>query len=178
MFNFEHLHLSGLTLIKPRAFSDNRGFFIESYKKSIFKENGIIEDFVQDNQSFSKKNVLRGLHFQTDPHAQGKLVRCISGEIQDVAVDIRRDSPTFLQWYSIVLSAENKAMLYVPAGFAHGFLTLSETAEILYKVTHEYVASADSGIIWNDPDISIEWICSEPILSEKDANLSMSREIL
>jgi dTDP-4-dehydrorhamnose 3,5-epimerase len=171
MFTFKHLDISGLILITPQVFSDNRGFFMESYKKSAFRNIGITEDFVQDNQSFSLKNVLRGLHFQSEPSEQGKLVRCISGEIQDVAVDIRQESPTYLQWYSVILSAENKAMLYIPPGFAHGFLTLSETAEIIYKCTSEYYASADSGIIWNDPQIGIKWMSECPILSDKDAQL-------
>jgi dTDP-4-dehydrorhamnose reductase/dTDP-4-dehydrorhamnose 3,5-epimerase len=156
-------------LIEPRVFPDPRGFFLESYKKSEFVSAGIGDDFVQDNHSRSTRGVLRGLHYQIPPFAQGKLVRCICGAIWDVVVDVRRSSPTFGKWFSLELSAENRKILYVPPGFAHGFLTLSEAAEIAYKVTAEYSAVHDRGILWNDPDIGIEWPFPDVILSEKDA---------
>jgi dTDP-4-dehydrorhamnose 3,5-epimerase len=168
MFDFKRLAIPGLILITPKVIGDARGFFMETYKKSLFKQHGISEDFVQDNHSRSVQGVLRGLHFQVAPHAQGKLVRCIFGEIYDVAVDIRPDSSTFGQWYGVHLSAENKLMLYLPAGFAHGFYTISDTAEIVYKTTKEYNQSADGGIVWDDPDIGITWPNASPILSDKD----------
>jgi len=169
MFIFEKLELEGLYLITPPFYSDDRGFFMESYKKSIFIMNGINEEFCQDNHSKSTKNVLRGLHYQEGVYAQGKLVRCIKGEIFDVAVDIRQDSVTYGKWYGIVLSEENHLMLYIAPGFAHGFLTLSDNAEIVYKTTQEYKSEADKGIIWNDPEIKIRWGLVNPILSEKDS---------
>jgi dTDP-4-dehydrorhamnose 3,5-epimerase len=143
---------------------------METYKKSDFKKAGIDTDFVQDNHSKSVKGVLRGLHYQLEPKAQGKLVRCIRGKIFDVAVDIRKGSPTFGKWIGLELSEENKLMLWIPEGFAHGFLTLSEEAEIVYKVSGaEYSPEHDRGIRWNDPDIGIKWpLEGEPILSEKD----------
>jgi dTDP-4-dehydrorhamnose 3,5-epimerase len=155
-------------LIEPRLFPDPRGFFFESYKKSEFHRAGIDADFVQDNHSRSTYGVLRGLHYQIPPFAQGKLVRCISGAIWDVVVDVRRSSATFGRWVSLELSAGNRRILYVPPGFAHGFLTLSEVAEIVYKVSAEYSAAHDRGILWNDPEIGIEWPFSDVILSEKD----------
>ena len=159
-------------LIKPKINGDQRGFFLESYKKSLFVANGIVADFVQDNHSKSSYGVLRGLHYQLQPKAQGKLLRCIHGAIFDVAVDIRKNSPTFGKWVGYELSAENKQMLYVPAGFAHGFLTLVEGAELLYKTTDEYSKEHDRGIAYNDPDIGIVWpkIDIAPLLSEKDKN--------
>lgn len=162
--------IKDLTLIKPDIHGDNRGFFLESYKKSEFFANGIKEEFVQDNHSKSAMGVLRGLHYQLNPHAQGKLLRCISGEIFDVAVDIRRNSPTFGQYRSFILNENNKSILYVPPGFAHGFLTLSATAELFYKTTAEYSYSHDRGVLYNDPAIGIIWpeIDAELLLSEKD----------
>jgi dTDP-4-dehydrorhamnose 3,5-epimerase len=171
MFSFQKLELEGLYLITPKVFADERGFFMESYKKSEFYENGITQEFCQDNHSRSKKGVLRGLHYQEGEYAQGKLVRCVRGEIFDVAVDIRRDSATYGQWYGVSLSEDNHQMLYIPVGFAHGFYTVSEEAEVLYKTTFEYVAEADRGIVWNDPFINVAWPCVEPILSEKDGRL-------
>lgn len=168
-FEFRQLSLSGVILITPRVFEDARGFFVETYKQSEFAANGISDNFIQDNHSKSSKNVLRGLHYQKDPKAQGKLVRCVSGEIFDVAVDIRKGSQTFGRWVGEVLSAENKKMLYVPPGFAHGFLVLSDTAEIIYKTTQEYSPENDRGIRWDDPDIAINWGVSQPLVSEKDA---------
>ncbi len=156
-------------IIEPRVFQDDRGFFLESYNSKVFAEKlGITTPFVQDNHSRSSQNVLRGLHYQIE-HAQGKLVRAVVGSILDVAVDIRKQSPTFGQWVSCVLSAENKRMFWVPAGFAHGFLVISEAAEVLYKATDYYAPQHERCIIWNDPDLAIDWaLTAEPILSPKD----------
>lgn len=167
-FKFEKLEIADLILVTPRVFSDQRGLFMETYKASEFKANGIVEDFVQDNYSFSTKNVIRGLHYQKNPHAQGKLVRCIQGVIWDVGVDIREDSPTYLKWVGVEISNENKQMLYIPAGFAHGFAVLSDTAQICYKCTAEYNPEAEAGIIWNHKEIGIDWRISDPLLSQKD----------
>lgn len=167
---FVETKLCGVILIKPQVFWDERGFFLETYKKSAFTKHGITVDFDQDNHSKSTYGVLRGLHYQLNPSAQGKLVRCIRGAVFDVAVDIRRNSPTFGQWVGYELSEDNKHILYIPVGFAHGFLTLSESAELAYKSTHEYVAKDDRGILYNDPAINIAWpkIDTPYILSDKD----------
>ena len=168
-FEFERQKIKDVILVKPKIFGDNRGFFLESYKKSDFFANGIDVEFNQDNHSKSTAHVLRGLHFQKEPYAQAKLVRCSKGRIYDVAVDIRPNSPTFKQYVKVELSEENKYMLYIPKGFAHGFVVLSDEAELLYKASGEYAPQADCGIIWNDKDINIDWqIDFEPILSEKD----------
>lgn len=156
-------------LIKPKVFGDERGFFMESYKKSLFVQNGISEEFIQDNHSKSTKGVLRGLHYQLNPKAQGKLVRCVSGSVFDVAVDIRRNSPTFGKWVGYELNADNQQMLWIPAGFAHGFITLEDNTEFLYKTTGEYAPDCDRGIKYNDPAIGIEWPKLDNILlSDKD----------
>lgn len=162
--------LPEVILIKPTVFSDSRGFFLESYKKSVFIAQGINEEFLQDNHSKSAKGVLRGLHYQLDPYAQGKLVRVIRGKIFDVAVDIRVNSITFGQWVSYELSASNQLMVYIPQGFAHGFLTLEDDTEILYKTTNEYQPTLERGIAYDDPQIAIVWpkIDSPVILSTKD----------
>jgi dTDP-4-dehydrorhamnose 3,5-epimerase len=168
-FTFDKLEIEGLVLIKPQVFGDNRGFFMESYKKSDFVKNGIDVEFNQDNHSKSSAHVLRGLHFQKSPYAQAKLVRCSKGRIYDVAVDIRKDSKTFGKYVKVELSEENKHMFFIPEGFAHGFVVLSDEAELLYKASGEYAPSSDSGIIWCDKDIDIDWgIDFDPILSEKD----------
>ena len=169
-FEFLKTEIPEVVLIKQKVFKDDRGFFMETYKKSEFERAGIPTNFVQDNHSKSTKYVLRGLHFQKEPFGQGKLVRCIRGKIFDVAVDIRKESPTFKRWVSFELTEENKQMLWIPRGFAHGFLTLSDEAEIIYKVSdNEYSPKSDAGIIWNDPEININWpIDREPILSGKD----------
>jgi dTDP-4-dehydrorhamnose 3,5-epimerase len=168
-FNVVALEIPDLLVLTPRRFEDERGFFCETYKRSDFEALGITETFVQDNHSRSAHNVLRGLHFQYAPKAQAKLVRCIVGEILDVVVDIRPQSPTFKQWASQVLSAENHKMLYVPAGFAHGFLTRSDWAEITYKTSEEYSPEHDAGLLWNDPQLNINWqLKGEPQLSAKD----------
>ncbi|MBQ7265258.1 MAG: dTDP-4-dehydrorhamnose 3,5-epimerase [Firmicutes bacterium] len=163
--------IEGLYVIEPTVFTDNRGFFMETYNKKDFEDAGLGMDFVQDNQSKSVKGVLRGLHFQKK-HPQGKLVRVIRGSVFDVAVDIRKGSPTYGKWYGTILSEENKKMFYISEGFAHGFLVLSEEAEFTYKCTDFYHPEDEDGIAWNDPDIAIDWpkIEKEIILSEKDKN--------
>ena len=170
-FEFKKLEIPDVVLIHPRVFSDARGYFLETYKHSDFSKAGIKEYFVQDNHSKSDKGVLRGLHYQKEPNAQGKLVYCIKGEIFDVAVDIRKGSPTCGKWVGAVLSEANKHMLYIPVGFAHGFCVISDVAEVIYKCTNEYSPEDDRGIIWNDPEINIQWPISDPIVSEKDRKL-------
>jgi dTDP-4-dehydrorhamnose 3,5-epimerase len=175
-FIFQRLDIPEIILIEPRRFVDTRGFFMETYKYSDFLRNGIQEHFVQDNYSRSVRGVLRGLHYQRNPHAQGKLVQCIKGNIFDVAVDIRNGSPTFMQWISTELSEENNRMFYVPPGFAHGFVVVSDIADVIYKCTKEYSPEDDRGIIWNDPDIQIQWPIREPVLSEKDSRHPLLRD--
>ncbi|MGU3523396.1 dTDP-4-dehydrorhamnose 3,5-epimerase [Enterobacteriaceae bacterium C23F] len=157
-------------IFEPNVFGDDRGFFMESFNQQVFESAiGTKVQFVQDNHSKSSKGVLRGLHFQLAPHAQGKLVRCVAGEVFDVAVDIRRSSPTFGKWVGVHLSEQNKRQLWIPEGFAHGFLVLSETAEFLYKTTNYYAPEFDRGIKWNDPTIGIDWpVEGEINLSAKD----------
>lgn len=164
---FRHTSLSGLIEITPRIFQDERGFFFESYQKKQFSENGIPFDFVQDNQSFSKKGVLRGLHFQRTPYAQGKLVRVITGKALDVAVDIRPESPTFGQYETFLLESTLNNMVYVPEGFAHGFLALEDTI-LQYKCTNLYSKESEGGIVWDDPTLNIPWGVTHPLVSEKD----------
>ena len=178
-FTFHKTKLKGVVLIEPQVFGDDRGFFLETYKKSDFLNNGIAVDFNQDNHSKSQKGVLRGIHYQTNPKAQGKLVRCIKGALFDVAVDIRKDSPSFGKWLGYELTEENKQMLWIPEGFAHGFLTLSDTAEIVYKATNEYSAENDRSIRWDDPDINVDWGVdkSEIILSDKDKNALFLKDV-
>lgn len=178
-FNFINTPIEGLVIIEPKLFGDHRGYFFEAYNYEDFMNAGLDMTFVQDNQSKSSKGVLRGLHFQTE-QPQGKLVRVISGEVFDVAVDLRKGSPTYKQWYGLVLSAENKKQFYIPPGFAHGFLVLSDDAEFTYKCTDYYHPEFESGIIWNDPDIGIEWpvqSLSEILLSEKDKALKTIAEL-
>jgi dTDP-4-dehydrorhamnose 3,5-epimerase len=167
-FQFEPLDLAGARLVTPRVFPDERGYFLETYKRSDFAAGGIYEPFVQENVSQSTRGVLRGLHFQTGEHAQGKLVQAMAGEIYDVFVDIRPRSPTFGQWRGVTLSAESKQMLYVPPWCAHGFCVLSDTARVGYKVTREYAPQAEGGLLWNDPAVGIEWPIGEPILAPRD----------
>lgn len=160
--------LSGVVIVETRVFGDERGFFMETYNQQRFESVGLPSNFVQDNHSRSSKGVLRGLHYQF-PQWQGKLVRVLSGAIFDVAVDIRSDSRTFGKWYGLELNDENRLQLYVPPGFAHGFATLSDTADVAYKCTSLYKPEDDAGIVWNDPEIGIEWPISDPLVSEKDA---------
>jgi len=173
--------LPGVVELRPKIFRDPRGFFLETYHREKFAELGITADFVQDNHSRSSRGTLRGLHYQL-PHAQGKLCRVIEGEVLDVAVDIRLGSPTFGKWTSVVLSADHSNMIYVPAGFAHGFLTLSESAQFLYKCSDVYAPKDEHGIAWNDPDINIAWGIDNPLVSEKDARYTklyeMPRDLL
>lgn len=168
-FEFEKQEIEDVILIKPKVFGDNRGFFMETYKKSEFAENGINVDFNQDNHSKSSARVLRGLHYQAKPYAQAKLVRCVCGRIYDVAVDIRPASKTFGKYVKVELSEDNKYMLFIPEGFAHGFVVLSDNAELCYKASGEFNPFADRGLLWNDDDININWgIDFEPVLSDKD----------
>lgn len=170
--------IEDLIVLEPSVFGDDRGFFMETYNQEEFKELGLNMTFVQDNHSKSKKGVLRGLHFQTQ-FTQGKLVRAIKGEVFDVAVDLRKNSSTFGKWHGVILSEQNKIQFYVPEGFAHGFLVLSEYAEFVYKCTNLYKPEFDSGIMWNDPDIGIEWPLDgieEVILSEKDKKQQSFKE--
>lgn len=170
-FEFTKTKIEDVILIEPKVFGDSRGFFMESYKKSDFVKAGITGEFMQDNHSKSTKGVLRGLHYQLNPKAQAKIVRCPHGKIFDVAVDIRKGSKTFGQWVGYELSEENKRMLYIPEGFAHGFVVLSDEAELLYKASNEFCQELDRGIRWNDPDINISWDFDfEPLISDKDAN--------
>jgi dTDP-4-dehydrorhamnose 3,5-epimerase len=165
------LALPEVLLVEPKVFGDSRGFFLELYNQKEFMEKGIDPQFVQDNFSHSVRGVLRGLHYQADPMAQGKLVRCIKGEIFDVAVDIRKNSPNFGKWVSAILSGENHHQLYIPPGFAHGFCVLSQEADVLYKATDFYAPHLDRGIIWNDPTIAIKWPIVDVLVSDKDQQL-------
>jgi dTDP-4-dehydrorhamnose 3,5-epimerase len=161
--------LPGVCIVEPKVFADDRGFFLETYNAARFREAGLPDTFVQDNHSRSRRGVLRGLHYQ-EPNAQGKLIRCTRGAIFDVAVDIRIGSPAFGQWVSVELTPDNQRMLWVPAGFAHGFLALQDETDVLYKVTALYDGKADRSILWNDPKIGIPWPTTEPLLAPKDGN--------
>jgi len=176
-FSFTRLDIPGAVLIEPRVFPDNRGLFLESWKQSEFEKNGVPGSFVQENHSVSQHNVLRGLHFQRPPHAQGKLVRVIVGEVFDVGVDLRRDAATYRQWVGVTLSAANRRMLYLPPWCAHGFRVLSDTAEVVYKVTAEYNKEAEDGVIWDDAEIGIDWGISDPLLSSRDEQWSSLKDI-
>ena len=160
--------LNGLFVLKPKVFEDERGYFYESYNQNLFKLAGINFDFVQDNQSLSQKGVLRGLHFQNPPHAQGKLVRVITGSVYDVAVDIRKDSKTYGKWFGLELTEKNKWMMFVPPGFAHGFLTLENNTIFSYKCTNFYNKASEDCLLWNDKDLNIDWNFGKPLLSAKD----------
>jgi dTDP-4-dehydrorhamnose 3,5-epimerase len=175
-FRFERLKIPEVILVEALKHSDDRGFFRETYKQSEFAAHGIALPFVQDNHSHSARGVLRGLHFQKLPKAQGKLVIVSSGEIFDVAVDLRAGSPTYGHWLAQVLSAENGCMLFVPPGFAHGFCVTSDEADVMYKVTSEFAAELDRGIIWNDSTLGIRWPVSQPLLSPKDARLPLLKD--
>jgi dTDP-4-dehydrorhamnose 3,5-epimerase len=165
---FVETKLKGVFVLKPKVFEDARGYFFESYNRNLFLQVGLDLNFVQDNQSLSQKGVLRGLHFQNNPHAQGKLVRVITGAVYDVAVDIRKSSPTYGQWFGQELTEENKWMMYIPEGFAHGFATLKDNTVFSYKCTNFYNKASEDCLLWNDPDIGINWNLETPLLSDKD----------
>lgn len=178
-FNFIETKIKDLYIIEPKVFGDNRGYFMESYSQRDFEKAGLTMKFVQDNESKSSKGVLRGLHFQTK-HTQGKLVRVTQGEVWDVAVDLRKGSPTFGQWEGVFLSAENKRQFYVPEGFAHGFVVTSDEAVFNYKCTDFYAPEYDSGLLWNDPEVGIKWPLDgieEVLLSEKDKKQKTLKEL-
>lgn len=167
-FEFEKTNLEGAVIVKPRVFPDDRGFAMETFKKSDFVKAGLPGDYVQDNHSRSTKGVLRGLHYQRGAAAQGKLVRCSAGAILDVGVDIRKDSPSFGKWIAVELSAANSRQLYLPPGFAHGFFSLTDIVEVQYKCTAEYSPKDEAGIRWDDPALAIDWGTKTPVLSAKD----------
>tara|TARA_B100000929_G_scaffold250043_1_gene209532 strand:- start:69 stop:611 length:543 start_codon:yes stop_codon:yes gene_type:complete len=172
-FSFKRLSMPDIILVDPQSFPDDRGFFFESFKESEFLSGGIDKKFVQDNFSHSIRGVIRGLHFQKTPKAQAKLVSVLKGEIFDVAVDTRKNSPTYGKWVSEILSENNHKLLYIPEGFAHGFCVLSEEADVLYKVSNEYSPEHEDGIIWNDPKLNIDWPISKPIVSSNDSKLPL-----
>ena len=163
--------IEGLLIIEPQVFNDPRGYFYESYSKEKLSKAGVNLEFVQDNQSLSQKGIIRGMHFQAPPFEQGKLVRVIQGAVNDVVIDIRKNSSTYGQYYSIILTAENKKMFYIPPGFAHGFETLEDNTIFLYKCTNIYNKESEGGVLWNDNEININWENKNPIISEKDAIL-------
>jgi dTDP-4-dehydrorhamnose 3,5-epimerase len=169
--------IEGLLLIKPKVYNDERGVFFETFNRNDFKNAGLSLDFVQDNQSVSAKHVLRGLHFQVAPYEQGKLVRVASGEILDVAVDIRKNSKTYLKHYAVVLDSKNNQMLWIPPGFAHGFLVLKDDTVVTYKCTAPYNKEAERGIRWNDPEIGIDWGINNLVLSDKDKALPFVKQL-
>lgn len=170
--------IKDLYIIKPKVFADARGYFFESYNKDAFTKQGIPVEFVQDNQSLSNKGVLRGLHFQAPPFAQGKLVRVIKGSVLDVAVDIRKNSPTYGEHVSIELTEENKTMFYIPPGFAHGFATLEDNTIFSYKCTQTYNKESEGTLLWNDSELAINWILENPLLSDKDKVGTMLKEFI
>jgi dTDP-4-dehydrorhamnose 3,5-epimerase len=175
-FSFHRLSLPDVILIEVRAFEDERGLFMETYRAADFAAHGIAAPFVQDNYSYSTRGVLRGLHYQKEPAVQAKLVRVVLGQVYDVAVDIRVGSPTYGRWVGEVLSAENRRQLYVPPGFAHGFCVLGDAAGVAYKVTADYAPDLDRGIRWDDPLIGVQWPIADPVLSPKDAALPLLAE--
>lgn len=172
----EKTAIEGLLILEPKAFSDERGFFMEIYNEGVYKSLGIDERFVQDNMSVSRKGVVRGLHFQSEPHAQGKLVSVLQGSVFDVAIDIRPKSPTFGKYVSVELSAENKKQFFVPKGFAHGFMTLEDNTIFTYKCSNPWNKESEIGIIWDDEDLAINWPEGEKIISEKDKALGSFKE--
>ena len=177
-FTFEETYLRGLYLVHARVFGDERGYFLETYREREFRDEGIDIAFVQDNQSLSKKGILRGLHFQLPPFAQGKLVRVATGRIWDVAVDLRRDSETFGKWFGVELSEETQTMLYISPGFAHGFLTLEDDTRFLYKCTKEYSPEHERGIRYDDSEIGISWPITDVVVSERDKALPLFSEAI
>ncbi|MDP5275507.1 dTDP-4-dehydrorhamnose 3,5-epimerase [Chengkuizengella axinellae] len=176
--NFKKTGLPGVFIVETPSFEDHRGFFMEVYQKHKFHNAGLSANFIQDNHSFSKDaGVIRGLHYQLNPKAQTKLVRAATGVIIDIAVDIRKGSPTFSKWISVILSEYNKRQLYIPKGFAHGFCTLTTNTNVIYKVDEQYSPELDRGIAWDDPDIGIEWPITHPILSSKDKKHPLLKEV-
>lgn len=170
--------LEGVYILIPKVFGDHRGFFMESWSRRTMEEAGLFYDFVQDNHSLSTvKGTLRGIHFQKGDKAQAKLVRCVRGAVLDVAVDLRHDSPTYKQWIGVEISEENKKQLLIPRGFGHGFVTLTDHVEFLYKADNYYAPEADGGIRWNDPDIGVDWDIDHPVLSEKDTRNPFLKDI-
>lgn len=167
-FRFNQTGIPDVMVIEPQVFPDARGFFAETYKRSVFAAHGVAETFVQCNQSKSSKGILRGLHYQKHPRAQSKLVWAVSGEIYDVVVDLRRDAPTYGKWMAVTLSADNKKILYIPTGFAHGYCVSSEEAEIVYMTTQEYAPDLEAGVIWSDSELAIDWPIREPQISDRD----------
>jgi len=174
---FEPLKPGGLFLLKPKIFGDNRGYFLETFRREYFRDHGIDIEFVQDNYSFSLKNTLRGLHFQTGKAAQAKLITVAHGSILDVAVDLRKNSPTFKLSTFVELNSENHHQLYIPVGFAHGFAVLSKEAAVMYKCSSYYERGAERGIRWNDPELNIQWNVENPVLSEKDKELPFLKNL-
>ncbi|MDP8213744.1 MAG: dTDP-4-dehydrorhamnose 3,5-epimerase [Candidatus Euphemobacter frigidus] len=175
-FTFEEKEIPGVVVIEYQKFDDNRGFFMETFREADFSAHGITLPFVQDNYSHSVRGVLRGLHYQKNPRAQGKLILVLKGAVFDVGVDIRRGSPTYGKWIGEVLDAENRRMLYLPPGMAHGFCVLSDEVDFFYKVTADYAPEMDRGFIWNDPEIGIKWPITNPVLSDKDKELPPFRQ--
>ncbi|MCB9828386.1 MAG: dTDP-4-dehydrorhamnose 3,5-epimerase [Planctomycetes bacterium] len=174
--SFEPQALAGVVLVRAHAVEDVRGHFLEAYKRSAFEAAGITAPFVQENLSRSARGVLRGIHYQLPPHAQGKLVQVMAGSVFDVCVDLRRSSPTFGRWLGRTLEAERHEMLYIPAGFGHGFVVLSEAADVSYRCTAEYAPASERGVRWDDPDLAISWPVSDPLVSAKDAALPRLEE--
>ena len=173
----EKTFIDGAVVLTPKVFGDNRGWFMESYSKRTLEEAGIFDDFIQDNRSFSaEKGTLRGLHCQTEPMAQAKLLTCLKGEILDVAVDIREGSPTYMKWVSVKLSEENKKMFYIPTGCLHGFVTLTDDVEVMYKVNNFYSPENDRSVRFDDPTLGVEWGVTNPILSQKDLNAPLLKD--
>ncbi|MEM2160921.1 MAG: dTDP-4-dehydrorhamnose 3,5-epimerase [Candidatus Nitrosotenuis sp.] len=170
-FTFKTLQIPDVMVVEPRTFSDERGFFLENFKESEFSAKGITAKFVQDNISYSTYGVIRGLHFQKQPKEQAKLITVIKGKVFDVAVDIRKNSPTYGRWVGEILSEDNHKSLYIPEGFAHGFCSLNKESILFYKVTNEYSREHERGIIWNDPTLNIQWPVEKPIISDKDKEL-------
>ena len=171
--------LNGVYIVEPKVFGDHRGFFMESWSKRAFEEAGLFYDFVQDNHSYSSvKGTLRGIHFQRGEYAQAKLVRCVRGAVLDVAVDLRPESPTYGQWTAVELSAENKRQFLIPRRFGHGFVTLTDEVEFLYKADNLYAPAYDGGIRWDDPELGIDWGVANPILSQKDAALPLWKDAI
>jgi dTDP-4-dehydrorhamnose 3,5-epimerase len=176
-FTFEPTALPGVIVIEPKVIGDDRGFFMETYKRSDFVSGGITVDFVQENHSRSVRGTLRGLHGQRAPRAQAKLVRAVEGEVFDVAVDVRPDSPTFARWVSVTLSSENRRSVFIPAGYAHGFCVLSKEAQVIYKTSDEYAPEYEYGVRWDDPRLAIPWPVTAPLLSPRDSRWPLLQEL-